>query len=121
MNGGQQIILVGSSYSATLALLIGNTSDKVKAVAAFSPGEYFKTINVQNSIKNSSKPVFVTSSKKESEALIKLVSEINAESVTQFIPSNDGIHGAKALWNSTDGNEAYWNAFLKYLLKVNSN
>lgn len=121
MNGNQPIILIGSSYSATLALLIGNTSKKVKAIAAFSPGEYFKTINVQNTIKNISKPVFVTSSKKESEALTKLISEINAENLTHFIPSNDGIHGAKALWDSTEGNAAYWNAFLKYLLKVNSN
>jgi predicted alpha/beta-fold hydrolase len=121
MNGGQKIILVGSSYSATLALLVGSTSDKVKAVAAFSPGEYFKTINVQNSIKDISKLVFVTSSKNEAEALEELVSSIDNENLTHFIPANDGIHGAKVLWNSTDGNEEYWNAFLKFLLKTKSN
>lgn len=121
MNGGQQIILVGSSYSATLALLIGTHSEKVKVVAAFSPGEYLKTINVQNSIKNISKPVFVSSSKKEAVALEELVSLIDEKNLTHFIPTNDGIHGAKALWDSTDGNEGYWNAFLKFLLKTKSN
>tara|TARA_R110001583_G_C5613755_1_gene405559 strand:- start:1014 stop:1175 length:162 start_codon:yes stop_codon:yes gene_type:complete len=38
---------------------------KIKAVAAFSPREYFKTIDVQNSNKNTSKLVFATSFKNE--------------------------------------------------------
>jgi dienelactone hydrolase len=116
-NSNKPIILVGSSYSATLVLLIGQNSNKVIMIAAFSPGEYYKTINVKETIKNIDKPVFVTSSKKESDALTELISEINPKYVTQYIPKEDGIHGSKALWESTKGNENYWKAFLTFLQK----
>lgn len=116
-NNNQPIILVGSSYSATLALLIGENSNKVRAIVAFSPGEYYNTIDVQSSIKNMAKPIFVTSSKRESAGVTELVSLINLDYVTQFIPKEEGIHGSKALWNSTKGNENYWKAFLSFLQK----
>jgi dienelactone hydrolase len=115
INGNQPIILVGSSYSATLVLLIGENSKKVKAVAAFSPGEYYKKIDVKNTIKNYKKPVFVTSSKKETENLEVLVSLINTSYLTHFKPSTKGIHGSRALWNSTEGNEMYWDSFQLFL------
>jgi len=115
LNGHQQIILLGSSYSATLSLLIGNTSNKVKAIAAFSPGEYFKGINIKESIKGIKKPVFVTSSQKETEALITLVSLIDVQYVTHFKPVVVGIHGSRALWSSTEGNDAYWQVFKDFL------
>ncbi|MDX1830416.1 MAG: alpha/beta hydrolase [Lutibacter sp.] len=116
-NNNQPIILVGSSYSATLALLVGVNSSKVKAIAAFSPGEYYNTIDVKNSIKNMAKPIFVTSSKKESESVTELVALINPDYVTQFIPNVEGIHGSKALWKSTRGSENYWKAFVSFLQK----
>lgn len=115
LNGHQPIILVGSSYSATLALLIGKESEKVKAIAAFSPGEYFKTIDVKNTIKSLSKPTFVTSSKKETEALTELVSLMNADYITHYKPIVEGIHGSRALWTSTKGNEEYWQVFENFL------
>ena len=115
MNGHQPIILVGSSYSATLALLIGNTSKKVKAIVAFSPGEYYRSIDVKNTIKNIDKPIFVTSSKKETPKLEELVSLINPINVTHYKPIVNGIHGSKALWSSTVGNENYWQSFSNFL------
>ncbi len=117
INGHKPIILVGSSYSASLALLIGNTSTKVKAIVSFSPGEYFRTTNIQSEIKNLSKPVFVTSSKKESQALEELVSLIDTSYVTHFIPNVQGIHGSRALWSSTEGNEDYWDALSTFIKK----
>ena len=117
MNGHQPIILVGSSYSASLALLIGNTSTKIKSIASFSPGEYFRSINIQSEIQSISKPVFVTSSKKESRALEELVSLIDTSYVTHFMPDVSGIHGSRALWSSTEGNEAYWDALSNFLKK----
>ena len=117
MNGNQPVILVGSSYSATLGLLIGSDSEKVKAVAAFSPGEYFKGIDVKKLIKNITKPVFVTSSKKETAALKDLVSNIDSVYLTHFEPEVDGIHGSRALWESTEGNEVYWKMFSNFLNK----
>ncbi|NOR27734.1 MAG: hypothetical protein GQ540_04290 [Lutibacter sp.] len=115
LNGHQPIVLVGSSYSATLALLIGNNLEKVKKIAAFSPGEYYKTIDVKNSIQNISKPAFVTSSKKESLALKELISLVDTNFITHFIPTVEGIHGSRALWSSTNGNEDYWEAFINFM------
>ena len=115
INNQQPIILVGSSYSATLALLIGKNSEKVKKIAAFSPGEYYKTIDVKNTIKGLSKPTFVTSSKKETAALVELVSLINPSYITHFKPTVEGIHGSRALWSSTNGNDAYWVAFSNFM------
>jgi len=116
-NGKQPILLVGSSYSATLALIIGNKNYKVKAIAAFSPGEYFKSIDVKSTIKEISKPTFVTSSKKESEALKELISLINPTIITHYIPNEEGIHGSRALWDTTVGSEDYWDAFKLFIQK----
>jgi cephalosporin-C deacetylase-like acetyl esterase len=119
-NGGQQILLVGSSYSSSLALLMGESNSKIKAVAAFSPGEYFKGIDINKTISTYTKPVFVTSSKSESAGVTTLVNKIKPIYVTHFIPEVKGIHGSRALWKTTEGNETYWAAFNVFLssLKV---
>lgn len=116
-NGNQPIILVGSSYSASLALWIASENKKVKAVAAFSPGEYLKNLNLAETIKTLSKPTFVTSSKREIAPIEKLMRFVNQSFVTQFKPQVKGIHGSRALWKSTEGHENYWNAFKKFMLK----
>jgi dienelactone hydrolase len=117
LNGQQPIILVGSSYSATLALLIGKDSNKVKAIVAFSPGEYYKGITVREEIKDLNKPTFVTSSKKEAEKLSLMISLTDSTITEHYIPKIEGIHGSRALWESTYGNKEYWNAFKLFLQK----
>ncbi|KAA3633919.1 MAG: hypothetical protein DWQ02_12300, partial [Bacteroidetes bacterium] len=109
------IVLVGSSYSASLALLIAKDNPKVRAVAAFSPGEYFDGIDIQSEISGMSTAVFVTSSKKETPGVETLVSEIDPNNVTHYKPEVAGIHGSRALWSTTKGNEAYWEAFSSFL------
>lgn len=121
MNGQQPIILVGSSYSATLALLIGKDSEKVLKIAAFSPGEYFKGISIREEIKNLTKPTFVTSSKKEAEKLTEMMSLTNPVFTEQFIPKAEGIHGSRALWQTTAGNQEYWDVFKIFLQKKGIN
>lgn len=121
MNGNKPIVLVGSSYSATLALLIGKDSEKVKAIVAFSPGEYYKGISVKDEIKNISKPTFVTSSKKEAEKLIEMMSLTDSLITEQYIPEAEGIHGSRALWKTTEGYQDYWSAFKIFLQKKGVN
>jgi len=115
LNDNQSIVLVGSSYSASLVLLIGKNNDKVKAVAAFSPGEYIKGINIQDSIIGYEKPIFITSSKTETEASKTLISGIDTVWVNHFQPDFEGTHGSSALWETTEGNEKYWGAFKTFL------
>lgn len=117
-NGGKQIVLVGSSYSASLSLLIGVDNPKIKAVAAFSPGEYFKGLDINESISSYKKPVFVTSSLSESEAVKTLIDKIDPNFTTHFIPEVKGIHGSRALWKTTEGYKTYWTSFNSFLASV---
>ncbi|MDF2438231.1 MAG: hypothetical protein K0Q95_2607 [Bacteroidota bacterium] len=111
----KKVILVGSSYSASLVLKIAAGSDKVKAVLAFSPGEYFTgKLNVKDAIRLLDKPVFVTSSKSEAADVAALVKEVKNKN--QFTPSNAGDHGSKALWKESNPNyHEYWLALLMFM------
>ncbi len=115
LSNNTPIIIVGSSYSASLVLLLAKNSKKVKAVAAFSPGEYLKGININSSIQGLNKPVFVTSTKNEIKKTVKLLKGNISKNLTHFKPSVKGIHGSRSLWKSTTGNENYWDAFLGFL------
>ena len=109
------IILFGSSYSASLVLLLAKDNKKVKTVAAFSPGEYLKGIHLNSSIQNLNKPVFVTSTKAEIKRIEKLLKGSISKSLTHFKPTVKGVHGSRSLWKSTSGNEDYWNALFAFL------
>ena len=115
--------LVGSSYSASLVLRVGadtlyKHANRIKAVAAFSPGEYLKTRKVKPSIEYMQKPVYITSSKNEISEVKELVSMIDTNLVHQFEPDFDGVHGSKALWSETDNSDKYRASFNKWLDKL---
>ena len=114
---GRKVILVGSSYSASLVLKIAAESDKVEAVISFSPGEYFEPedLIVSIAIEKLDKYSFVTSSKKEVNATKGILHKTTSDKITHFIPKNDGIHGSRALWRSTPNNEEYWDALRRFL------
>ncbi len=118
LNNNTKIILVGSSYSAALSLLIATTNNKVKAVAAFSPGEYLKGVNLTESILSLDKPTFVTSSKKEIEQVTGIIQNIKSKQVVHFKPEVTGIHGSRALWKTTPGNKSYWKSFIGFLSNI---
>ena len=117
LNGNQPIILVGSSYSASLALWLGSENNKIKAVAAFSPGEYLKNMSLADTIKQIKIPTFITSSQREIRPVEKLIRFVKPTYITHFKPDVEGIHGSRAIWDSTEGHETYWNAFKEFLLK----
>jgi len=113
------IIIVGSSYSASLALKIAATNNKIMAAAVFSPGEYFADKNyIGNSIKTLMKPVFASSSKAEANAVTELLKDVNSRLKIQYLPNSLGEHGSKVLWPATPGNQEYWIAFMSYLDKL---
>lgn len=117
-NNEHPIVIVGSSYSATLVLLEGKENSKVKAVASFSPGEYFDMIDVNATITGYKKLVYVTASNSETQNLTKLVSGISSEYLIHYKPSEKGIHGSRALWKTTDGVEGYWKSFKGFLKNI---
>jgi hypothetical protein len=117
-NENNPILLVGSSYSASLCLIIGQNNPKVKAIAAFSPGEYLEGIVVANELDSITKPIFVTSSKLEISQTTQIISKIDSNFIYHFKPSFEGVHGSKALWKETIEHKEYWEAFLKFLKEI---
>jgi|ERR1017187_2512464 dienelactone hydrolase len=115
-SNSHNVILLGSSYSASLALKVGFENDKVSAIIAFSPGEYFdKKLNVANTVDGLKKPVWVTCTQKESPEVNKIMKSIDSKNKVLYIPTNEGVHGSKALWKSQVGNEEYWIKLIPFL------
>jgi dienelactone hydrolase len=114
-----KIILFGSSYSGSLALKIAKENVNVKAVIAFSPGEYFgDKLNLTLTIKDLNKPMFVSSSKDEAPEVSNLIKNVSSDIKVQFIPKGNGVHGASALMEKTPNNKEYWEALLAFLNKI---
>ncbi len=114
-NNHQPIIIFGSSYSASLALLISTHHTKIKTVITFSPGEYLKGIKLAEALKDFNLPLFITAAKEEMSATDDLIRHIPQHLVTRFKPVTDGAHGARVLWKKTVGHEDYWAALEKFL------
>jgi alpha-beta hydrolase superfamily lysophospholipase len=118
LNNNGKVILLGSSYSAALGLLISTETDKIKAVIAFSPGEYLKAINLAEKLRAIDKPTFVTSSKSEVTQVRDLTKFANPKFISHFEPSVEGFHGSKTLWESVKGYETYWIALKAFLKSI---
>lgn len=112
---GKKVIVVGSSYSASLLLKIAKNNEKISAVAVFSPGEYLKGTDLKKEIAGLNIPVFATSSKKEAKEVADLLTGVVTKDI--FVPTVEGEHGSKALWSSVNGHEEYWRAFKTFLNK----
>jgi dienelactone hydrolase len=115
----KKVVLVGSSYSASLVLKIAMKDQRVKAVMAFSPGEYFgKSYNLKENLKSIPVPVFTASSKEEGPALTKLMADVKDDKKQQFTPASKGDHGAKALGKENQNAHEYWLAILMFMRQV---
>lgn len=117
---GQKIILIGSSYSSSLVLKIAAANPNVKAVAAFSPGEYFKVDKdlLKKSIKGLNKPTFITCSKEEIKETEIIAKAVDQKSLTFFKPTCAGEHGSRALWKEKPCHDAYWKALVGFLKTI---
>lgn len=115
----KQVVLFGSSFSASLCLLTAMNNDDVKAVIAFSPGEFFgPEIKVQNKIENLGIPVFAASSSREIQYLDTILSFVPSTNKTIFAPKTGGEHGSKSLWKSNPNNQEYWLALTMFFSKI---
>jgi dienelactone hydrolase len=112
----KKVILLGSSYSASLALLEGLYNPKVGAVIAFSPGEYFgKDLRLEDSLKTCSKPLFVAVTKREQPYVKQMLKAFSEDDYTLFQPDTLGVHGARALWDDNPSKDEYWLALLMFI------
>lgn len=115
----RKVILVGSSYSASLVMKTATYNELICAVASFSPGEYFENREwLKESTRFLSVPIFLTSSKTESPGVKVIYDYLPGTDKTQFIPVSAGEHGSKALWKEYPCSSEYWAAFKSFLLRV---
>ncbi|MBN1598382.1 MAG: dienelactone hydrolase family protein [Bacteroidales bacterium] len=114
------VILFGSSYSASLCLIVASETPDVKAVVALSPGEYFRPeLIVKDEISDINVPVFISSTSLEYEYIIQMISPIPSENVSIFRPGKGrGSHGAKMLWQESDSSDECWLELLMFFKKI---
>lgn len=112
----QPVVLLGSSFSASLVLLAGKIHPGVKAVLAFSPGEFFlPEISVKDSLTQYAKPVFVAGTKTEYPYIVELTGNIPDTYKRLYAPGDmEGKHGAPALWKSDPAFKEYWLAVIMF-------
>jgi len=120
------IIVWGSSYSAALVfLLAANHQREIKAILAFSPGEYLRgSSTVRKAAAQISIPIFATSAKDPKEIAVAksiLDASPSVEKI-QFTPQIAGVHGSSTLRKdqNPDGVEENWAAVKQFLAKFSS-
>ena len=112
------IILLGSSYSASLAFKIAKNEQGIAAIAAFSPGEYFgENYSLARDVASIRLPIFLASAKDEPRSAANTIAGVPDSLKTQFIPHCQGDHGAKALLADDADAEEYWKALTVWLKK----
>jgi alpha-beta hydrolase superfamily lysophospholipase len=115
----RRLILLGSSYSASLVLAItGEGKWPIAGVVAFSPGEYFDDRRyVGKRARKIKVPTFVTSKRSEVKQHQRITKLIDDKVLTVFVPSSEGYHGARAVWHKTAATTHYRRALSDFLNK----
>ena len=117
------VILWGSSYSAALVFdVAAQNPGKVKALLAFSPGEYMPDKHfVGRAASALTIPVFVDSAANpaEIEAARTIAKAVPGGRATQYVPVV-GVHGSSTLIERKNpgGSDDHWSAVYAFLRKV---
>ncbi|UCG27071.1 MAG: dienelactone hydrolase family protein [Bacteroidales bacterium] len=117
---GKNMVLLGSSFSASLCLVLGKESPEVDAVIAFSPGEFFQSdLDIKEELENYPKPVFAAGMKREKTYLEEMFMFVPDDKKTIFVPeTEEGQYGAKALWKSNSSSFEYWLGLLVFFKSI---
>lgn len=113
------IVLWGSSYSAALVFLEAAKQRDIKAVLAFSPGEYLgNTTLVHQAAARLRMPLYVTSASDAGEvaAARSILAASPSRSKKQFV-ARHGVHGSSTLLTERDpqGAAENWSAVEAFL------
>ncbi|MCK4920875.1 MAG: hypothetical protein KAS71_07505 [Bacteroidales bacterium] len=119
----KNLILFGSSSSASLSLKIAAEINNIDAVMALSPGEYFKPeFAVQNLIPDFNIPIFVAGNKIEEPYLNDMFFELKEEYKSIVDPAdNSEGRGTELLSQNNPANNEYWMAVLIFIKSLNPN
>ena len=116
----KDMILLGSSYSASLVMIEGQENEHVNAIIAFSPGEYFgNDLRMETYLDSISKPMFIAATQHEFSYVKQMVSQLPEDSYMLFQPEGEGVHGARALWEDNASKDEYWLNLLLFINNLN--
>lgn len=119
-----KVIVWGSSYSAALSLkLCGDYREKIDAVLAFSPGEYFASQGkprdyITSSAGSITQPAFIASARDEKNNWWGIYVAIPSDKKSFFLPPSVGNHGSRALWSKYPDADSYWKAVSEFLTSI---
>ena len=114
------IVVVGSSYSASLAIVLGSKNpNKIDAVAAFSPGEYFPDKNWIKTAAAAFEPEFnqvINEKQRVEEVLVRT----EGNDVTNYRPLNS-VHGVSSCRQdmNPEGYKENLENFLSFIKRFN--
>jgi dienelactone hydrolase len=117
---GKEVVLLGSGATASLCMKLTKEMDEIKGVIALSPGEFFAPfLSIQDTISNLQKPVLIASTKTEHPYIEQMLSGIDEEFKTSFMPEADeGMRGTWALRPENPSNGEYWLAILLFFKEL---
>jgi len=120
-----EVILWGSSYSASLVIKIAVETDvPIKAIIAFSPGEYFRSFGkpadfIKSYATRLNVPSFIACSEMEGKTVKPIYDSIINGNKVFCLPKSSGHHGSSALWNIHFDSKFYWNKVEDFLSHLN--
>lgn len=120
------LVVWGSSYSAALVFVLAAAHpQEIKALLAFSPGEYLsRPSRVRDAASQLSVPIFVTSAKDPEEiaAARDILEAAHSLDKVQFVPRIAGVHGSSTLRSDRNpkGADENWAAVKEFLTRIRS-
>ena len=113
---GQDVVLLGAGENGSLILKAAKEQDVVSAAIALSPGEFFIPLfSIENTISGIQKPLLITVSRTEYPYIEQIMSNVEEEYKTIFVPENsEGERGSAALLPDNPSYTEYWLAILLF-------
>jgi len=112
---GKKVSLFGSASSASLAAIVGRDNEHVKAVVAFSPGEYFAPESeLKNILANYPKPLFVAGTAAEFVYLSEIEGFPGHDRILFKPTRGEGLRGTSALLKENPSRDEYWLSLLLF-------
>jgi pimeloyl-ACP methyl ester carboxylesterase len=114
------VILFGSSWSASACLVESAANNRIAAIVAFSPGEYFlPKIKMTEIAEGINQPVFIGCTRPEFGYLQEMTKKLPAGKLTLFQPEKgNGVHGTAALTGNDITKDEYWFALMMFFKKL---
>ncbi|MFW5656041.1 MAG: hypothetical protein ACOC31_01815 [Bacteroidota bacterium] len=119
----QPVILAGSLVSGSVAMILARNNARVKAVLAFSPGEYLRPdMVVSQHITAYNKPLCVLAGKDEKPFIQTMLEPVAPMLLTTVYHQADrGYRGARLLWETNSSSDKFWFDLLLFFNQLKKN